>query len=287
MRRAGAGIAALIASTSSPVVCSGRRRDDLAGDAAGEALLAVALDDADELGLVVAVHDVGRGEGLRWSPSACRAGRRTSRRSHARPGPAAGCSLPGRTALPRCSPRSRLSAISARCSKPPCTTRARSPKRASALPRRRHRRRIPVDAEEPEVGTGVEQEPGMPTAAGSGVDDRAGRNGREQLHHFPAHDRTMDERRAHRGAPPCRCGVRAPGPPPAPRSDDADPDFSPKSARSKAGGVGAFDRAGRGAGGGPDGRVPPVKVGTPLCRVLALSGSRFVAPGPCVRSVTV
>ena len=180
-------------------LAGGRQRpaaQDLAGDAPGEPLLAVALDDANELGLVVVVDHVGGRQRLggvhphverRVGPvreaalgpvQLWAAHTQVEQHSHDVPLALGFCDL-GQV-------------LEAAVHDPGPFAEA-----SECLLCRPHRHRIPVDAEEPEVGTGVEQEPGMPTAAGSGVDDRAGRNGQEQVDHFPAHDRTMDELRTH------------------------------------------------------------------------------------------
>ena len=83
-KRAGAGIAALIASTSSKVVSSGRRAHDRAGDPVGVALLAVLAQRAGEPAALPRVDDLARGQLLARGPSACPAGRRRRRRSRAR-----------------------------------------------------------------------------------------------------------------------------------------------------------------------------------------------------------
>ena len=90
----------------------------------------------------------------------------------------------------------------------------------------------------------------MTTATDGGVDDRALRDGTEELDHLPAQDRAMDERLTHRYSSRTRSESAR-----SPPIGQCRPDFSPGSARSKAGGVGAFDRANRGTASGPEIRV--------------------------------
>ena len=78
-------------------------------------------------------------------------------------------------------PTLSASTISARSSKPPVHDADPLPEGLERRARRRHRDGVPVDAEEPEVGTGVEEEPGMAPAADGGVDDQSRRNGDEEL----------------------------------------------------------------------------------------------------------
>jgi hypothetical protein len=61
------------------------------------------------------------------------------------------------------------------------------------LPGRRHGIPVPVDAQEPEVGSGGQQPSGVPTASHGGVHHQAGRHSRQQLAHLPGHHRLVGE----------------------------------------------------------------------------------------------
>ena len=83
------------------------------------------------------------------------------------------------------------------------------------------------------------------------------RDGQEELHHLPNHHREMRELRLHiRLLTVSPEPHLPPAPSPAPRSTGAARDVSPSRQRLKAGGVGANNRAGRGAGDGPGVLLP-------------------------------
>ena len=133
-------------------------------------------DDLGERRLGVLVHDGRGGELLALRPCACRAARRPSTRTRARGRSSCGLLTPRSNRIPMMFPslvvatRRRSSATS---SKPPCTTRARSPNGARRARAAATASRVTVDAEERARPAGPRGEGGRAHPSDRRVDDES------------------------------------------------------------------------------------------------------------------
>ena len=174
------------------------------------------------------------------------------------------------------SPSLWRSTSSASCSNPPCTTVRPIPEGREPRAGGSHGVGVTVDAEHTHVGSRVEQQRrrGLRHPPCSRRSARAGRAGGAPPppEPSPGDARTPPPRRLLAASPE----PLAPAPTPAPRSTGAARDVSPSRQRLKAGGVGANNRAGRGAGDGP-GAGPTVVVNAFLLCLRTVRSSKSAA----------
>ena len=115
---------------------------------------------------------------------------------------------------------------------------------------------VTVEAEHMHVGPRVQQHRRVASATDRAVDDHPSGHRQEELHHLPSHHREMRELLHIRLLAVSPEPLSPPIPSSAPRSTGTARDVSPSRLRLKAGGVGANNRAGRGAEDEPGTRAP-------------------------------
>ena len=212
--------------------------DDPRRDPARVPLLAVAGDERGELGLGVLVDDVGGGQRLRAVHPHVEWGFVCPIRepAHAR--------IELRAADPQVEQDSHdfLASVAPHDVGDSLEAALHDagpfPEGSERRARRRDSGRIPVDAEETEVGSGSQDRSRVPASTDGSVDDQPGGNGAEQVHHLRLHDRSVLELLRH----VCSRTLAFPGPPPAPRMHR----------RKRSGRKGRSRQITRRAGGGPE-----------------------------------
>ena len=242
-------------STSSRVDVQRSRRDDRARDPRARSAPRRSARSRGEL-----VHRRSRSRRRRRSapasrPSACRAARRSRYENPRSARSSCGLLTPRSIRIPiTCSPSPcRSTSVGELLESSVHHVRPRSPKGASrgrATATASASRSIPSSRTSGRASSSRPRGPAPPTVQST---ISPVRNGQEELHHLPGHHREMRELRLHillldrfAGTAACRRPrLQPPGRPYAAR------DVSPGRQRLKAGGVGANNRAGRGAGDGP------------------------------------